>query len=403
MSEPGRRGRRLVIAVAVIGALWAAVAVNSLAIGTPRPTSSTNVVPQAMSSITPTPTRTSSPTPTPAAGNLEAAVAELQQFVEQHQDLRFTDDVDVQILDDAAFERAWAGAGGPPDPELRDTYVALGLIDADTDLNDADATFADGVTGFYDYDSGDLAVRGAAVSPFVRGTLVHELTHAIQDQNYDFSDFRSDELADVLGGLLEGGAQWTTSAYYDSLSAAERQQYDDEETRVYGDGGAAAEPPDGLARLWAFPYVVGETFVEDLVESGYEIRLRSAYRRPPPTSEQLLHLAAYNRVESPKPVRRPRSQGELVRRGTLGEAGLYVVLAHELSEDVAEDAAAGWGGDGYVVYRSDDRLCARLSIVMDTAADGAELRRAFDDYARKRPGTTVSGARQVDVTMCAED
>jgi hypothetical protein len=383
-----------------VAALWVAAAVNSLAIGRPAPPAATAVL-----EPLPTPTSPSAAPPSPAASpdDIEAVVLELQDFVEQHQHLDFTDDVDVQVLDDEAFQRAWRGGGGSAGDDaeaLHDTYTALGLVPPGTDRAELQESYEEGVGGFYDFDTGELVVRGASVTPFVRGVLVHELTHALQDQIGDL-DSGAEELVDPLDILLEGGARWTEYAYYDSLSAQEQRQYDDEIDRRYGgDSGV----PVGLQRLWSLPYDAGPQFFDELVEGGWEnlYRLGAAYRSPPPTSEQLLHIEAYEQQELPKNVSYPAFDGSLVRRGGLGEAGLYVVLATQLSEQVAAEAAAGWNGDAYVVWRADGELCARVHIAMDTRAETTELRRALAGYAKKRSGTTVSDNGFVVLTTCVD-
>jgi hypothetical protein len=413
MTEPVARRRRLVaVAVVIAAALWVAAAIYLLAIGRPRSRLAAVPSPVATPRQSPPPTPARSPTapsPTRAPAHVEAVVAELEAFVEEHHGMRFAHDVDVQVLDDAAFRLAWADSDtGREDPLAHvryDTYAALGLVEPGTELNESEAAFNEAVAGFYDDDADLLVVHGSELTPFVRGVLVHELTHALQHHNFSFES-GPHELVDPLSGLLEGGASWTESAYYDSLSAAEQREYDDEVDRRYSDRSKAA--PEPLDRLWSFPYEVGEDFVEDLVKGGHGERLVAAYERPPTTSEQLLYLKAYRSMEQAKQVPPPDDDHPPLDHGTLGEAGLRVVLAEQISDEIAEGAARGWGGDRYLVWRQLGEICARVNITMDTPRDSAELRRAFDSYASKRSGTTVSsakvsGAEILAVTMCAPE
>lgn len=407
MSEPGaHRPWFVAVAVAAVAALWVGVAVNSLAAGQPGPKAA------ATRSAAPTPQQSHAPTPSPrptrAPPEVEAVVEELQDFVEQHHRLRFANDVKVQVLDDEAFQRALADADTTPNwaREIQQaTYIALGLLDPGNEPSETDAGFDDRVAGFYDDDADALFVRGNDLTPFVRGVLVHELTHALQYHNFTFES-GPQELVDPLRGLLEGGATWTESAYYDSLSTDEQRAYDDEADRRFGTPSTA--PPGPPDRLSAFPYEVGEDFVEELVEGDNEHRLAAAYERPPTTSEQLLYRKAYERREQAKQVLPPDDDHRPLDHGALGEAGLRVVLAEHISDEVAEGAARGWGGDRYRLWRQLAEICIRINFAMDTPRDSAELRRAFDSYADKRPGTKVSstkvsGDEILTVTMCAPE
>src|SRR5205814_1024739 len=62
---------------------------------------------------------------------------------------------------------------------------SLDLLSAANDLNDS------GTLAFYDPDTQRVSVRGTDMTPQMRVTLAHELTHALQDQYFDISDRRT--------------------------------------------------------------------------------------------------------------------------------------------------------------------------------------------------------------------
>ena len=65
-------------------------------------------------------------------------------------------------------------------------FRALGLIEGDVDLFDkSNELQGKGIIGFYSYDDERLRIRGTELTPDVECVLVHELTHALQDQNFD--------------------------------------------------------------------------------------------------------------------------------------------------------------------------------------------------------------------------
>ena len=120
-------------------------------------------------------------------GPMATAVAELQTFVEAARGLRFLEPVDVAVLGDAAFRRTLAGGRALEEPEAEvaiGVLRALGLVGPGDDLASAQLD-VDTVAGFYDTETKELVVRGARLTPFVRQVLVHELTHALDDQHFD--------------------------------------------------------------------------------------------------------------------------------------------------------------------------------------------------------------------------
>src|SRR2546421_342462 len=63
---------------------------------------------------------------------------------------------------------------------------ALAVVDGDPDLLADDDTLADaGTLAFYDFRTKVVNVRGHTMTPGLRVTLAHELTHVLQDQHFD--------------------------------------------------------------------------------------------------------------------------------------------------------------------------------------------------------------------------
>ena len=86
---------------------------------------------------------------------------------------------------------------------------ALGLLDHRVDLlevvNDLQGG---GVIGLYDEEDKRIRMRGEDLTPAVKATLVHELTHALQDQHYDLEG-RSEELDDDDDASSELWRRWS--------------------------------------------------------------------------------------------------------------------------------------------------------------------------------------------------
>src|SRR5690606_38956653 len=106
---------------------------------------------------------------------------------------------------------------------------ALGLVRGEVDLVGAASDLqASGTLAYYDPALERVTVRGTELTPSVRATLVHELTHVLQDQHFDLSrigdpDF---ERAGPLRAIVEGDAGRIEDAYVaEELSAEERAEH----------------------------------------------------------------------------------------------------------------------------------------------------------------------------------
>ena len=407
-AKPAPRRHRLVVPVAILVAvLLVAGAVSAVVVGRrgPRP-------PVENVAAGPSEARTvevgPDSVPGPAASDLEAALPGLLRFVQEARGLPFTAPVQVTLLPDEEFRARLTEESDEEEAEAREelettqrVLEGLGLLERGIDLAEAvESLYSDAVAGFYDPETKDLVVRGEQLTVAVRTTLVHELTHALQDQHFDIDrpelEDRDDEASTGFTGLVEGDAVRVERLYLDSLSRAARKRAEAEELAA----GAGIDPdtPRVLLQLVAFPYLYGPEFATAVFEGGGQVRLDAAYRDPPTTSEQLLHpeafLAGAPALEGPV----PEADGEVIDEGVVGELVLLLILNE--SGTSGQRAAAGWGGDRYVAWRDGDDTCVRMSFVMDTARDSAELGQALDRLADARDGVEVQGNGPFTVTSC---
>lgn len=288
--------------------------------------------------------------------------------------------------------------------------VAFGLVPPEIDLyNLLLRLYSEGVAGFYDPDTRELVIVSGAgtLNAYEQVTFAHETNHALQDQNYDlrdgmgFSDEgweKDSERAAAAQALIEGDATVLEEQYKDSLSRAERNEYNkalaDIDVSIY------AEIPQYLLIDFAFPYVQGADFVRRYYQQGGWERVDEVWRNPPLSTEQILHPARYENGDLPLLVERPALTDTLgsgwrqIDSGVSGEWFTFLVLAYgdnpdtRLSQNMAERAAEGWGGDGYVAYyQADaDQLVLAQHWVWDTAKDADEFNKAFETYGDRRWG-----------------
>lgn len=378
-----------------------------------RPASTTTSTTEAPGSST-----TAATDESPAAKAIRQELPSLQLFVEQARGLRFKEAVDVELLSDEAFrqrikdEEAEAEAEEDADKLAQESedsegiFRALGLIEGDIDLEAAGEELAgDAIAGFYDPETNELVVRGDELTPSVKITLVHELTHALQDQHFELHrpqlDDAEDESSSGFDGLVEGDAERIAEIYKGSLSPSERKQAEREEQEAAE--GIGEDIPDVLLQLVYYPYFLGPIFVDAVVDAGGQTRLDAAFASPPSTTEHLLHPETFLSSDNPKDVDAPKADGESIDEGVFGELALILVLQkHVPGQDLAE-AARGWGGDRYVAWKVDGgkKYCVRTTMVMDTQRDVEQLRAALDRWESANDGVDVKeSGRSTTFTAC---
>jgi hypothetical protein len=316
----------------------------------------------------------------------------LKAFVEKERGLRFKREVEVELLDDDDFVRRINRSDSDDIPEDDEdlpaydppsTLFALNLIGDIDDFADAlGQTLDDSVQGVYEFRSKTLVIRGGDLNPLTRLVLVHELTHALQDQHFDLSkrDFSktADESQVAWTALLEGDANRVDAAYRDSLPAGVQQEITDLENEQFAD--VDFDGPEVIYTLLGFPYAVGPDFVLGVLKAGGQPALDRAFESAPPTTtEHILHPDEYvQEVEAMTPVSKPEADGTVLDEGVLGELGLAIVLGEGGTDEVDSAAVRGWGGDYYVTYRDGGETCFRGDVVMETTRDREELYEALD-------------------------
>jgi hypothetical protein len=79
--------------------------------------------------------------------------------------------------------------------------------------------------------------------------------------------------------------------------------------------------------------------------------------------------------------------------GDLGAITWYLLLAERLDPRTALEAVDGWGGDAYVIYRSQDRFCVRASFQGDDVHETAQMERALTAWVDTMPQASAALTR----------
>jgi hypothetical protein len=333
-------------------------------------------------------------------------VDELVTFVENERGLKFKDEVSMVFQTEKEFlEEIEGDSADYYQPDAADSYIALkalNLVDGELDLETMeDPLQGGGLAGFYDSVTEELVVQGTDPTPFVRMVLVHELTHALQDQHFDLDQVPADteESYTAYASLVEGDATRIENAYFESLSPEDQALVESEGQSPF----AGTEDPSiqTLAMLSGFPYEVGARFVDDILRQGGQARVDQAFKSPPTTTEQVLHTERFLNREDPAKVDSPKAEAKVIEEGIWGERGLLTMLLQTIDRDQALQAAEGWNGDYYVAWKRGGTDCIRMSIATDTAKDKAELFEALTAWSFTQPTASVTNGKTILIRACA--
>jgi hypothetical protein len=345
----------------------------------------------------------------PRGEELPPAIAKVADEVEQVRGLRFKRGVSAEAVSQkeiAKLLHEGLDQGFPEDEANRtaQAWAAIGVIPAGTDLRKAVEDFnSSQVIGFYDDDAGKLVILGdASLSPYQRFILAHELTHALQDQNFDLGRLDQldrtcqDERVEAFLSLSEGDATETAVRWaQQTLTAGEIMEFDREASDFTP---PPSSVPPFVQNLLIWPYAPGRAFVQALLAEGGDQAVDQAFEDPPDTTEQILHPEKF---PSDQPVQLNVSDfGPRLGDGwkdldfeDVGEGWFRLMLQLRIPDASAAAASAGWDGGQYRAWTDAD---GHTAVVMDTAwdtdRDATEFARAMDNWLGDEPGAVLAPA-----------
>lgn len=347
------------------------------------------------------------------------------KIVEKERGLTFKHPVKVKFLSAKEFEKTVRSDKKDLDKdekkEIEQTtalFRAFGLIDGSVDLFDAfnDAQ-GSGTLAYYSFKDKAVTVRGSKLTLAVRATLVHELTHVLQDQRFDVGDRLTalrkkaekgtpTTAADALDAIVEGDAERTAELYRASLSSKQRAALEKAENADQKDASSKLDKlPGVVVTLLSAPYALGQALTE-AVASEDKKDVDDLLRDPPTDDSVLLDpLTAIGGTQKAQSVAIPKVPGgnKKFDSGQMGALITYLILAQRIPLRDALAAADGWDGDAYVAYDTELGACAEVEYATDSTEAGTRLRKAFTRWvlaAPGEPGSIGGKGDRVSFTSC---
>jgi hypothetical protein len=286
---------------------------------------------------------------------------------------------------------------------------AFGLLTGDVDVFKAMNTFQGaGILAYYSFDDERITVRGNKITPSVRSTLVHELTHALQDQNFDVGDRMkklrkaskdgpSTSASSVLDAIIEGDAKRVETLYRNSLTPRQQKALDAGQRKETADAMPRINRvPHVISTMLYSPYLLGQALVMAADADGGNAAVDDLFRDSPTHESALLDpfetLAGHTGALD---VATPKLHGgeKKFDSGEFGVITWYLMLAERMPLQDALAAADGWGGDAYVGYEDHGRSCARMVYRGKSSSDTDRMYAALQRWVAAGPGNRTSVSR----------
>ena len=313
----------------------------------------------------------------------------------------------------------------PPDPEYGGVVRILGLhrgslIDHPEVLVRQLITI--GANGYYDPSRKQLFIVRDVPEPRRSSVFAHELYHALQDQYFGVESYELGEHDGALNtdeqlarrAVVEGEAAYIQMIFAVKAASGRaptheimgeiirRQPEGDKESiravlrkpelaaRAGKDTLAAFEKLESIpAFMWETFIGVnqrGAAFIHAVQRQGWA-EVEKLYREYPPAStEQILHPEKWFARELPIAIEWPvfdetpmSADWKLLQQDVLGEFQWRIVFRENGLASESAAAAAGWGGDRYVIFKStrSGKLLMLMYTSWDTDADALEFARAY--------------------------
>jgi hypothetical protein len=240
------------------------------------------------------------------------------------------------------------------------------------------------IAAYYDDDTKTISMVNWIPLERQAPILAHELTHALQDQNYDLKAWMkveqeasqagakkgsepdvNDDSIPARRAVVEGQAQ---VVYVDYLLAPLGRnlqntpgliyQMEEPAVKAVADSQLMHDAPMILREMGTFPYREGLIFEGEMLEKGgKQMAFAGVFARPPRNTHEVLQPTAYLNREKLSPVHIPDVQQILSDKyavydsGGIGELDVRALLKTYGNRKEGDSMASTWQGGAYVAFR----------------------------------------------------
>jgi hypothetical protein len=276
------------------------------------------------------------------------------------------------------------------------------------------------VAGYYDVKTKTVYLLDWLSADSQKPVLAHELTHALQDQNFDLKNWEEaktatksnsddfsydeDEASTARSAVAEGQGMVTLVDY---MMRESGQTVANVPQVVAGMCAAMSKnsefpqlerSPLMIRESLVFPYCGGLTFEGGLLQNGgKEMAFAGPFHRPPQDTHEVLDVTAYLHSQPAQWIVMPDLKKELgsgyekYDEGSVGQLDTRIMLEQYGDKDEADDMADAWrGGAYYAAGNKDPKVVstARIGLAYlsrwDSAEAADEFAAIYGDYLPKR-------------------
>jgi hypothetical protein len=279
----------------------------------------------------------------------------------------------------------------------------FGFVPQDFDLAKSTVDLlTEQAAAFYDYHKKKLYITDWAPSNMRQAALVHELAHALADQHFHLERFikqsrDDDDLSTARMAVMEGQATWLMSEAVERRAGQSLKSSPgsvETMSRAMESGGSEYPVFDSaplyLRRTLVFPYTQGMRFQNAVFEKLDQAGFAAVFRRPPVSTQQILHPKKYFDAVTPTRPALPKFSGgrgyKRLVAGTVGELDHSILIEQSLDERSASKIAPHWRGGLYALdeNKAEHRVVLSYSVEWDDADWARQFFELYQDALRKK-------------------
>ena len=279
---------------------------------------------------------------------------------------------------------------------------AFGLIPRGFDLDHFMVDLlTEQIAGLYDPKAHEFYIADWIAPDDQRTVMSHELTHALQDQQFQIEDWvkaarPNDDAELARESVLEGSAMAGMLEYMLKDKGLNLRDLPDIDPSVFvgdlSDTPLLKKAPPFIKDSLMFPYFSGLTFSMAVLKHDGWRGFAGVFARPPANTQQIIHPDLYRSGKSSLPIKLDLPEGlpghgwTLLEENSLGEFGLNEVLKQFLDADRAGKLSASWNGDIYATYESKDakQLLLFARIRLDSNETAARFFGQYSEALEKK-------------------